>query len=191
MKVTLFCERCRQPCLHRQPGDACPWCWAQDGIENPLVSASLPPAAVTGLLPRRREPTHSASATRASARAEPIPHRQAVSIRDHALLVDEPPGLGGQDAGPDPFELIAAAVASCTSITIGIYARRHGWQVEGLRTDCQISTDPLAGRRLEVTLHFGDDLTDAQRKRLAAVARKCPVRRLLSSQTEFVDRIGR
>jgi putative redox protein len=126
--------------------------------------------------------------TKATAIAESIPHRQSVSLRTHTVLVDEPSALGGQDAGPDPFELIAAAVAACTSITVGMYCHRHGWDVEGLRVDCRMESDPSAGGRLEVVLHLDGALDDRQRDRLTTVARKCPVRRFLSSGHAFVDR---
>src|SRR5687768_15516358 len=60
-----------------------------------------------------------------------------VKAGDHSLTVDEPVAAGGDDQGPSPQELLAAALASCTAVTIEMYAQRKGWDTSGLAVDVQ------------------------------------------------------
>ena len=60
--------------------------------------------------------------------------RQQVWAGEHSLGVDEPPEVGGDDTGPDPYELLLAALGSCTNITLLLYARRKGWPLERVET---------------------------------------------------------
>ena len=55
--------------------------------------------------------------------------RQSIKIRDHQLTADEPADQGGEDTGPSPQELLAASLASCTAITMEMYAQRKGWNI--------------------------------------------------------------
>ena len=63
--------------------------------------------------------------------------RHDVKVRSHTITADEPSSHGGDDAGPSPQELLAASLASCVAITMEMYARRKGWDVTGLRVDCE------------------------------------------------------
>ena len=60
-----------------------------------------------------------------------------VKVGDHAITVDEPVDCGGDDLGPSPQELLAAALASCTAVTMEMYAQRKGWDISGLAVDCR------------------------------------------------------
>jgi putative redox protein len=62
--------------------------------------------------------------------------RQSIRIRDHQISVDEPSDKGGEDKGPSPQELLAASLASCTAITMEMYARRKGWDVGDVEVSC-------------------------------------------------------
>lgn len=62
--------------------------------------------------------------------------KQAVKVRDHQLTADEPTDLGGEDAGPSPEELLAASLASCTAITMEMYAQRKGWEIGDVEVEC-------------------------------------------------------
>ena len=66
---------------------------------------------------------------RATSRSTDARLRQAISVRNHRLTADEPTHQGGEDAGPSPQELLAASLASCTAITMKMYADRKGWDV--------------------------------------------------------------
>ena len=66
---------------------------------------------------------------RASARREDGTLKHEVEIRRHTVVADEPKDEGGDDSGPSPQELLAASLASCTAITIEMYAKRKGWEI--------------------------------------------------------------
>ena len=71
-------------------------------------------------------------ATQTAARSE-----HTVQVRDHQLTVDEPIELGGDDTGPDPQELLAVSLASCTAITMEMYAARKGWDIGHVEVDVE------------------------------------------------------
>ena len=118
---------------------------------------------------------------------------------DHKFVTDEPLGLGGEDAGPDPYTLLLAALGSCTSMTTMLYARRKGWPVERVRVrlrqqrihaeDCQECEHPKDGfvLRIERSVALEGALTDEQRARLREIAYKCPVHKTLTSEVVIVD----
>ena len=66
---------------------------------------------------------------KATARREGATFRHTVQVRDHQVTVDEPLDAGGHDVGPDPQELLAVSLASCTAITMEMYAARKGWDI--------------------------------------------------------------
>jgi putative redox protein len=107
------------------------------------------------------------------------PFRQTVRIGPHALVADEPKESGGGDAGPAPHEWILAGLGACTSITLQLYASRHGWPLESV----EVTVD---GETREGTLlltchvHVQGPLTEEQRARLLEIANKCPVHRSLT-----------
>ena len=68
-------------------------------------------------------------------------------MRQHRLTADEPEDHGGDDAGPSPQELLAASLASCTAITMEMYAKRKGWNVDGLEVDVRLHARPSAAAR--------------------------------------------
>lgn len=106
----------------------------------------------------------------------------SLAVRDYSLSADEPRALGGADAGPTPIELLLASLASCTVITIRMYAQRKGWNAGAITAEVGGETDPV-GRLVAATvaLHFDGELDDAQRTRLLDIAGKCPVHRTLAS----------
>jgi putative redox protein len=113
---------------------------------------------------------------------------------DHKLLTDEPIEAGGEDAGPDPYTLLLAALGSCISMTVTLYARRKDWPLERVivrlrqqRThaaDCQECTHSTEGyvHRIERSVTFAGDLSEEQRTRLQEIAHKCPVHKTLTSE---------
>jgi len=110
------------------------------------------------------------------------------------MITDEPIDAGGEDAGPDPYSLILAALGSCISMTTVLYARRKQWPLEGVSvrlrqrrihvTDCEECDQNKDGyvHRIERAVTFKGDLTTEQIARLQEIAHKCPVHRMLTSQ---------
>ncbi len=118
--------------------------------------------------------------------------RHVVEVRDHELDVDEPVPAGGADAGPSPQELLAASLASCTAVTVEMYARRQGWDISGLEVECDYS--PAARgcpTRFSLVLRMPSHLPDDQVERLRIIATKCPVHRTLDGEVMFSERVER
>jgi putative redox protein len=105
-----------------------------------------------------------------------------VEIRDHRLTADEPPGSGGDDKGPSPTELLAASLASCTAITIEMYADRKEWELGAVEVDVDWPDATKGGKRIEVEIRIPAELSDEQRQRLLVIAGHCPVHRLLEAR---------
>ena len=104
----------------------------------------------------------------------------------HTIHTDEPAKLGGTDTAPAPHELLPAMVASCVSTMVALYARRHGWPVEGLRTEVDYDPDTTP-RRVRVELHLPAAITGEQAARLRRVAETCPVRRAFEAGFQFEE----
>jgi len=115
-----------------------------------------------------------------------------VRVREHRVTVDEPQGAGGRDLGPSPEELLAAALASCTAITMQMYAERKGWDLAGAEVDCDYQPAER-GRptQFELILRLPESLTAEQIERLQVVAAKCPVHRTLEGEVAFEERVQR
>ena len=113
-----------------------------------------------------------------------------VEMGKHQLTVDEPVDRGGTDEGPCPQELLAASLASCTAITIAMYARRKGWDLGAF--DVSVDYTPAergCPTRFRLELQLPAGCTDEQRERLQVIAAKCPVHRTLEGDVMFEDRV--
>ena len=123
--------------------------------------------------------------------------RTEIVARGHRLVADEPRVLGGTDAGPTPYEYVAAALASCTAITLRMYADRRGWPLADVvvrvshrrahEDDCARCEEEEVGLdRLERSLTLEGPLTDEQRERLHLIAERCPVGQTLARGLRIV-----
>jgi putative redox protein len=110
---------------------------------------------------------------------------------DHTIRVDEPVAAGGSDTGPSPTRLVAAGLAGCTAVTIEMYAERKGWDIGAVEVDVDVEYDDLKPLSFTATLKLPAELSDEQRKRLLAIAAKCPVHQVLAGETHVVisDRV--
>ena len=119
-------------------------------------------------------------------------YRHVVKVRSHELGVDEPQDAGGSDTGPSPQELLAASLASCTAVTVEMYAARKGWDVGGVEVACEYTAaERGCPTRFQLVLRLPDGLTDEQVERLQVIAAKCPVHRVLESEAMFSERVER
>ena len=124
---------------------------------------------------------------------------QKVQVGSYNLTADEPVSYGGTDSGPSPYDLILAALGSCTSMTIGLYARKRSWPVEKISVslwhskihakDCD-DCETKEGRidRIEMEIHLDGSLTDEQRAKLMEVAGKCPIHQTLTHEINIKSR---
>jgi len=117
----------------------------------------------------------------------------------HTFVTDEPVAAGGDDAGPDPYTLLLAALGSCISMTVTLYARRKQWPLEQVTVrlrqnrvhekDCEECVHNKDGfiHRIERVVSFAGPLSDEQRARLDEIAHKCPVHKTLLSDIVIAD----
>jgi len=111
---------------------------------------------------------------------------------NHHLLADEPTSVGGSDLGPSPYNLLAAALASCTSMTIQMYAKRKEWNLEEviveIKHEKKHKVDCEEGAKIDhfyKRIRLEGELDDGQRKRLLEIAVKCPVHRTLEGDIQI------
>jgi putative redox protein len=104
---------------------------------------------------------------------------RVVGIGPHKLISDEPEPFGS-DTGPTPIEFLLAALATCTSMTVQMYAERKGWELTEIGVSTQM--DYRSGPRGQIIkeVQVAGNLDTEQINRLVAVADRCPVQRMLS-----------
>ena len=104
---------------------------------------------------------------------------QDIEIGTHKLRADEPGDKGGDDNGPEPHELLLAALGSCTAITLKLYAERKGWPLRDVHVTLNGATTD-GGFTITRQLRIDGDLDQEQRQRLIEIADKCPVHKTLA-----------
>lgn len=118
---------------------------------------------------------------------------QNISVGPHLLQADEPNDAGGNDVGPNPYELLLAALGACTGITVRMYAERKQWPLRSVQvrlaysrihaedcTDCDTKNGMVD--RIDIEVSLLGDLSNDQRQRLIEIANLCPVHRTLVSE---------
>jgi putative redox protein len=115
------------------------------------------------------------------------------------FITDEPVAAGGEDAGPDPYTLKLAALGSCISMTVNLYARRKQWPLESVTVrlrqnrihakDCEQCAQDKDGyiHRIERAVSFTGQLSEEQHARLQEIAHKCPIHKTLGSEIVITD----
>ena len=127
---------------------------------------------------------------RATARRENGTLKHDVAIREHMVVADEPEENGGDDSGPSPQELLAASLASCTAITVEMYAKRKGWEIGDVAVD--VNYEPAqrgSPTKFRMAVSLPKELPEEQRERLMQMAAKCPVHRTLEGEVMFEESV--
>ncbi len=111
-------------------------------------------------------------------------YEQRIRAGRHEVVADEPPSLGGADAGLPPYGLLCASLAACTSITLQMYADRKGWDLGQVKVDLEMTRDGDV-ERIARTIEVGPQVTAEQRARLTEIADKTPVTKTLRKSVEI------
>jgi putative redox protein len=153
-------------------------------------------------LPESKRPeTPSAADTAVVAKTASGGFKTDVRMGDHVIVADEPPAVGGTGLGPTPYDLLSAALAACTSMTLRMYARHKKLKFESATVrvehdkihardceDCESGTGKIDEFRRTISLE--GDLSDAERKRMLEIADRCPVHLTLHSETKVRSALG-
>jgi putative redox protein len=127
---------------------------------------------------------------KATARRENGKYKHEVKIRGHSVVADEKEDTGGDDSGPNPEELLAASLASCSAITMEMYADRKGWDIGDL--EVKVDYEPAqrgSPTKFAMQVRLPKEMPDEQRERLMQIAAKCPVHRTLEGEVMFEESV--
>lgn len=126
--------------------------------------------------------------------------RSTVEAGNHQFIADEPAGVGGGDEGPNPYDFLAAALGTCKTMTMRMYADRKKWPLDSVEAvvshgrehskDCE---DCLTAEgyihRFVVTITLHGNLSEEQRQRIFEIAGRCPVAKTLSHEIRIIDEL--
>ena len=119
-------------------------------------------------------------------------YRHMVDVRSHHVSVDEPLDAGGDDTAPSPQEMLAVSLASCTAITIEMYAARKGWDLGYVEVECEYTpAERGCPTKFDLIMRLPESASDEQVERLRVIAAKCPVHRTLDGEVMFNERVER
>ena len=126
----------------------------------------------------------------AAVRKRGFTHSVEIRGGDHMLTADEARKDGGNDEGPSPQELLAASLASCSAITLEMYADRKGWQLGDVTVS--VNYEPAqrgSPTRFEIQVKLPKELPEDQRERLMQIVTRCPVHRTLEGEVIFEEKV--
>ena len=124
----------------------------------------------------------------------------SMKVGNHYMMADEPEDFGGNDFGPSPYELVSAGLSACTAMTIQMYVKRKGWDLQNVEVhtsyskshadDCQDCESP--GAKIDTfhrELKLTGSIDEKQTQRILEIANKCPVHKTLHSETQVITKI--
>jgi putative redox protein len=121
-----------------------------------------------------------------------------IEAGNHAWLADEPADVNGDDLGPDPYDLLLAALGSCTTMTLHAYARRKSWPLAGVTVRLRHERHAAPGDDGRTTVLWEEirreidlvgPLDGEQRQRLREIAERCPVHRTIVGDLRVIDEV--
>lgn len=128
--------------------------------------------------------------------------RVRLSARGHEWAGDEPADLGGGDAGPTPYELLLGSLGACTALTLRLYARHKGIELDSVEVeyafarvhadDCEDCEKREGDDRIETVrsrVRLSGSFDEAQRKRLEQIVARCPVHKTLTGGVQIFDEV--
>jgi len=128
---------------------------------------------------------------RATARRSSGKFKHEIEFKsEHRIVADEPEESGGTDEGPNPQALLAASLASCSAITMEMYAERKGWDIGDVVVD--VDYEPAqrgSPTKFEMTVKLPKELSQDQQERLMQIVAKCPVHRTLEGEVMFDEKL--
>jgi len=124
----------------------------------------------------------------------------SMKVGNHFMTADEPVSFGGNDFGPSPYELVSAGLSACTAMTVQMYVKRKGWELENIQVhtsyskshaddcgDCESDAAKIDTFHREIKLV--GDLNEKQITRILQIADKCPVHKTLHSETQVITKL--
>jgi putative redox protein len=132
--------------------------------------------------PKKAAPVDGEQAIAMASVASTTGYRGEVRAGRHHFVADEGPEVGGDDAGPSPYQLLLSGLVQCTAATLRMYANRKGWPLDEVRVRARLlrtGDGATKVERIERAITVDGDLTDEQRQRLAEIADRTPVSRTL------------
>ena len=111
-----------------------------------------------------------------------------IITKNHTIKVDEPVSIGGSDSYPNPPQYLLSALASCTAITIKMYANNKGWNVGNIDVDVKMKVVQSEGKsikKITKAVKFENGLDKSQVQRLLQIGSKCPISKLLEEPVEM------
>jgi putative redox protein len=111
-------------------------------------------------------------------------YRTRITSRSHEFFIDEPGTLDGGDTAQDPYETLLGALGACKAITLRMYAKRKGWDLQEVRLDLEHSRPNGRGNpeQIDVSISVKGSLDESQRKRLKEIANACPVQKTITGE---------
>ncbi len=123
-----------------------------------------------------------------SARIGTDTYQTILTTNTHTVTADEPLDAGGKDTGPSPGDFLRMSLASCTAITLRMYANRKGFDVKAIEVKV-FSEETDGGNTFHSTINITGTLNEDQRNRMLQIAKKCPVHKVLTNPIEVVTQI--
>lgn len=116
--------------------------------------------------------------------------REEIATGHHLLVSDEPPALGGRDAGPAPYDLVLAGLGSCTAITLRMYAQKKGWNIGNVTVELALTKNAAGEAHIARVITTDAMLDEEQWTKLLEIAGKTPVTKTLMAGARIESRRG-